>query len=94
MTGLMRGIVGRVTRSSSRSCLEKSLALDAPELWNEAGTIAMERGRYDEAVIYFDKAVSRDGATPLYRANRDKAAASAAFVKSASPGGAAPGGSQ
>jgi Tfp pilus assembly protein PilF len=74
--------------------LEKSLALDAPELWNEAGTIAMERGRYDEAVIYFDKAVSRDGATPLYRANRDKAAASAAFVKSASPGGAAPGGSQ
>lgn len=70
--------------------LEKSLALDAPELWNEAGAIAMERGRYDEAVIFFDKAISRDAAVPLYKANREKAAAAAAFVKSVapSPGGA------
>jgi tetratricopeptide (TPR) repeat protein len=64
--------------------LEKSLALDAPELWNEAGAIAAERGRWDEAVIFFDKAISRDGSVPLYRANRDKAAAAAAFLKSAS----------
>ena len=64
--------------------LEKSLVLDAPELWNEAGAIAMERGRYDEAVIFFDKAISRDSAVPLYKVNRDKAAADAAFVKSAS----------
>ena len=67
--------------------LEKSLALDAPELWNEAGAIAMERARYDEAVIYFDKAVSRDAAVALYRANRDRASAAAAFVKSAAPAG-------
>ncbi len=65
--------------------LEKSLALDAPELWNEAGAIAMERGRYDEAVIFFDKAISRDSAVPLYKANRDRAAAAAAFVKSTAP---------
>ncbi len=65
--------------------LEKSLALDAPELWNEAGAVAMERGRYDEAVIYFDKAISRDAAVPLYKANREKAAAAAAFVKSTAP---------
>jgi tetratricopeptide (TPR) repeat protein len=65
--------------------LERPLALDAPELWNEAGAIAMERGRWDEAVIYFDKAVSRDGTVPLYKANRDKAASAAAFVKSAAP---------
>lgn len=65
--------------------LERPLALDAPELWNEAGAIAMDRGRWDEAVIYFDKAVSRDGTVPLYKANRDKAAAAAAFVKTAAP---------
>ncbi|HEY3350664.1 MAG TPA: tetratricopeptide repeat protein [Thermoanaerobaculia bacterium] len=65
--------------------LERPLALDAPELWNEAGAIAMERGRWDEAVIFFDKAISRDGTVPLYKANRDKAAAAAAFVKSAAP---------
>jgi tetratricopeptide (TPR) repeat protein len=65
--------------------LEKSLALDAPELWNEAGAIAMDRGRYDEAVIFFDKAISRDAAVPLYKANREKAAAAAAFLKSAAP---------
>jgi len=65
--------------------LEKPLALDAPELWNEAGAIAMERGRWDEAVIFFDKAISRDGTVPLYKANRDKAAAAAAFVKSTAP---------
>lgn len=63
--------------------LEKASALDAPELFNEAGAIAMERGRWEEAVIFFDKAVSRDGANPLYKANREKAAAAAAFVKSA-----------
>ena len=65
--------------------LERPLALDAPELWNEAGAIAMERGRWDEAVIYFDKAISRDGTVPLYKANRDRAAAAAAFVKSTAP---------
>jgi tetratricopeptide (TPR) repeat protein len=70
---------------NASDALEKSLALDAPELWNEAGAIAMERGRYDEAVIFFDKAISRDTAAPLYKANRDKAAAAAAFVKSAAP---------
>ena len=70
--------------------LEKSLALDAPELWNEAGAIAMERGRYDEAVGFFDKAISRDSAVPVYKANRDKAAADAAFVKSAAPAAPAP----
>ena len=68
--------------------LEKSMALDAHELWNEAGTIAAERGRYDEAVIYFDKAVAREGSVPLYRANRDKAAAAASFLKSVAPAGA------
>jgi tetratricopeptide (TPR) repeat protein len=67
--------------------IEKPLALDAPELWNEAGAIAMERGRWDEAVIFFDKAVSRDGTVPLYKANRDRATAAAAFVKSAAPAG-------
>lgn len=65
--------------------LEKSLALDAPELWNEAGAIAMERGRYDEAVGFFDKAIAKDGSVTVYKANRDKAAAAAAFVKSAAP---------
>jgi hypothetical protein len=49
----------------------------------------MERGRWDEAVIYFDKAISRDGTVPLYKANRDRAAAAAAFVKSAAPSTAA-----
>jgi len=67
--------------------LERPLALDAPELWNEAGAIAMERGRWDEAVIFFDKAISRDGTVPLYKTNRDRAAAAAAFVKSAAPPG-------
>ncbi len=73
--------------------LEKSLALDAPELWNEAGAIAVERGRYDEAVIFFDKAISRDGSSPasgLYKANREKAASAAAFLKSAAATPAAP----
>lgn len=63
--------------------LEKSFPLDAPELWNEAGAVAMERGRHDEAVIFFNKAISRDGTVPLYKANRDKAAAAATFLKGA-----------
>jgi tetratricopeptide (TPR) repeat protein len=65
--------------------LEKSLALDAPVLWNEAGAIAMERGRYDEAVGFFDKAVAKDGSVAVYKANRDRAAAAAAFARSATP---------
>ena len=65
--------------------LEKATALDAPELWNEAGALAVERGRYDEAVADFGKAIAKDGTTPLYKANREKAAAAAAFVKSAAP---------
>ncbi len=68
--------------------LEKSMVLDAPELWNEAGAVAAERGRYDEAVIFFDKAISRDGSVPLYKTNRDKAAAAAAFVRAVAPSGA------
>ncbi len=62
--------------------LEKSLALGAPELWNEAGAVATERGRWDEAVTFFDKAISRDGSVAVYKANRAKAAGAAAFVKS------------
>ncbi len=65
--------------------LERALALDAPELFNEAGAVAVERGRYDEAVAYFDRAIAKDGSVALYKANRDRAAASAAFVKRASP---------
>jgi tetratricopeptide (TPR) repeat protein len=70
--------------------LEKSLALDAPELWNEAGAVAMERARYDEAVGFFDKAIAKDASAAIYKANRDRAAAAAAFVKSAAPAAPAP----
>jgi tetratricopeptide (TPR) repeat protein len=63
--------------------LEKTTALDAPELWNEAGAIAVERGRYDEAVADFDKAIAKDASTALYKANREKASAAAAFFRNA-----------
>jgi tetratricopeptide (TPR) repeat protein len=65
--------------------LERTTALDAPELWNEAGAVAVERSRYDEAVGFFDKAIAKDGSVAVYKANRDKAAAAAAFVRSAGP---------
>jgi tetratricopeptide (TPR) repeat protein len=68
--------------------LAKATALGAPELWNEAGAVAAERGRYDEAVADFEKAIAKDGTTAIYKVNRDRAAAAAAFVKGAAPAGA------
>lgn len=58
-----------------------SAALDKAPLDDEAGAVAYERGRYAEAVGFFDKALAKEPGTAVFKANRDKAAAAAAFLK-------------
>ena len=67
--------------------LEHAVELGTPEIWNEAGIFAIERGRYDEAARLFARAAEKAPDAPLYRTNRDRAAAAARFLKDA---GAAP----
>ena len=61
--------------------LAASAALGKAPLDDEAGAVAYERGRYDEAVTFFDRALAKEPTSALYKANREKAAAAAAFLK-------------
>ena len=61
--------------------LVASAALDKAPLDDEAGAVAYERGRYEEAVGFFDRALAREPASSVFKANREKAAAAAAFLK-------------
>ena len=61
--------------------LAASAALDKALLDDEAGVVAYERGRYEEAVTFFDKALAKEPGSAVYTSNRDKAAAAAAFLK-------------
>jgi tetratricopeptide (TPR) repeat protein len=61
--------------------LAASAALDKAPLDDEAGAVAYERGRYEEAVGFFDRALAKEPGSAVFRANRDKAAAAAAFLK-------------
>ncbi len=61
--------------------LARSTAPDKGLLDDEAGAIAYERGRYEEAVTFFEKALAKDPDSALYKANREKAMAAAAFLK-------------
>ena len=60
--------------------LSASAALDKAPLDDEAGAVAYERGRYEEAVGFFDRALAKEPGSAVFKANREKAAA-AAFVK-------------
>jgi len=61
--------------------LAQSAGLDKALLDDEAGAVAYDRGRYEEAVGFFEKALAKEPGSALYKANRDKAAAAAAFLK-------------
>jgi len=61
--------------------LSASAALDKAPLDDEAGTVAYERGRYEEAVGFFDRALAKEPGSAVFKANREKAAAAAAFLK-------------
>jgi tetratricopeptide (TPR) repeat protein len=61
--------------------LASSAALDKALLDDEAGAVAYERGRYEEAVRFFDRALAKEPGSALFKANREKAAAAAAFLK-------------
>ena len=61
--------------------LSASAALDKAPLDDEAGAVAYERGRYEEAVGFFDRALAKEPGSSVYKANREKAAAAAAFLK-------------
>jgi tetratricopeptide (TPR) repeat protein len=61
--------------------LAASAALNKAPLDDEAGAVAYERGRYDEAVGFFDRALAKEPGSAVFKANRDKAAAAAAFLK-------------
>ena len=63
--------------------LERALELDTPEIWNEAGVLFADRGRFDEASRAFGRASDRAADVPVYRTNRDRAAATAKFLKDA-----------
>ncbi len=70
--------------------LAASAALDKAPLDDEAGTVAYERGRYEEAVGFFDRALAKEPASPVFKANRDRAAAAARFMASVSVSTPAP----
>ena len=61
--------------------LAQSAALDKAPLDDEAGAVAYERGRYEEAVGFFDKALAKEPGSAVYKSNREKAAVAAAFLK-------------
>ena len=61
--------------------LAASAALDKAPLDDEAGAVAYERGRYEEAVGFFDKALAKEPGSAVFKANRERAAAAAAFLK-------------
>ena len=61
--------------------LARSAVSDKALLDDEAGAVAYERGRYEEAVGFFEKALSKEPSSAVYKANREKAAAAAAFLK-------------
>jgi tetratricopeptide (TPR) repeat protein len=61
--------------------LAQSAALDKAPLDDEAGAVAYERGRYEEAVGFFDKALEKEPGSAIYKSNRERAAAAAAFLK-------------
>jgi tetratricopeptide (TPR) repeat protein len=61
--------------------LAQSVALDKAPLDDEAGAVAYERGRYEEAVGFFDKALAKEPGSAVYKSNREKAAVAAAFLK-------------
>jgi len=61
--------------------LSASAALDKAPLDDEAGAVAYERGRYEEAVGFFDRALGKEPGSAVFKANREKAAAAAAFLK-------------
>jgi tetratricopeptide (TPR) repeat protein len=61
--------------------LAASAALDKAPLDDEAGAVAYDRGRYEEAVGFFDKALKKEPGSAVYKSNREKAAAAAAFLK-------------
>ena len=63
--------------------LERALEIDTPEIWNEAGAFLADRGRFDEAAQAFGRAADRAADVPVYRTNRDRAAATAKFLKDA-----------
>jgi Tfp pilus assembly protein PilF len=63
--------------------LQHAVELGTPEIWNEAGVFAVERGRYDEAALSFARAAEKAPDVSLYRTNRDRAAAAARFLKDA-----------
>ncbi len=68
---------------AAAAILERATSLNDSELWNEAGAIAYERERYGEAAGYFDNAVTKDAASSIYKSNRDRARAVAAFLSAA-----------
>jgi tetratricopeptide (TPR) repeat protein len=61
--------------------LVKSASLDKAPLDDEAGAVAYERGRYEDAVGFFEKALAKEPGSLVYKTNRDRAAAAAAFLK-------------
>jgi tetratricopeptide (TPR) repeat protein len=61
--------------------LAASAALDKAPLDDEAGAVAYERGRYEEAVGFFNRALAKEPGSAVFKANREKAAAAAAFLK-------------
>src|SRR5450830_935442 len=61
--------------------LARSAVPDKALLDDEAGAVAYERGRYDEAVGFFEKALAKEPNSAVYKANRDKATAAAAFLE-------------
>jgi tetratricopeptide (TPR) repeat protein len=63
--------------------LARAKELGAAELWNEAGVVLAESGKPADAVEAFAKAVERAPDVAVYRANHDRAAAVAGFLRDA-----------
>ncbi|HEV8267921.1 MAG TPA: tetratricopeptide repeat protein [Thermoanaerobaculia bacterium] len=89
--GLSRSLRAAGDADGAATALAASAeSVDDAEIWNEAGVVAYERGRYEEGVSLFDKALARDPTLQVAKTNRDLAEKAAAFQKSLADKGAVP----
>lgn len=78
--GLARAERAAGKLEAAAATLQAAKDLDDATLWNEAGAVAYELGRFAEAAELFDRALARDPALPGVATNRERARKAAAFL--------------
>ncbi|KDP41365.1 hypothetical protein JCGZ_15772 [Jatropha curcas] len=70
------GVMGNIVRQSSgefRQCQSPSKIKMDPEILKNVGNEKYKKGRYEEALGYYDRAISLDSSKAIYRSNKSAA---------------------